>query len=539
MQQHGWLLTTSLPIKKKKKSLHHPNTPHSRSTTFTTAMDSGGEIRIHQQRGLPDFLQSVNLKYVKLGYHYLISNLLTLCFIPLIIIISIESSQMNIKDLRQLWIHLQYNLVTVITCSAFLVFGFTVFIMTRPRPVYLIDYSCYRAPDHLKAPFNQFMEHSRLTGDFDDTSLEFQRKILERSGLGEETYVPEAMHYIPPRPSMAAAREEAEQVMFGALDNLFTNTQVNRKSIGILVVNCSLFNPTPSLSAMIVNKYRLRGNIRSFNLGGMGCSAGVIAIDLAKDMLQVHRNTYAVVVSTENITQNWYFGNKKSMLIPNCLFRVGGSAVLLSNESADKRKGKYKLVHVVRTHRGADDKAFRCVYQEQDDAGKTGVSLSKDLMAIAGGALKTNITTLGPLVLPISEQLLFFATLVVKKLLNKKMMPYIPDFKLAFDHFCIHAGGRAVIDELEKNLQLLPVHVEASRMTLHRFGNTSSSSIWYELAYIEAKQRMQKGNRVWQIAFGSGFKCNSAVWEALRDVKPSCNSPWEDCIDMYPVKLVA
>ena len=539
MQQHGWLLTTSLPIKKKKKSLHHPNTPHTRSTTFTTAMDSGGEIRIHQQRGLPDFLQSVNLKYVKLGYHYLISNLLTLCFIPLIIIISIESSQMNIKDLRQLWIHLQYNLVTVITCSAFLVFGFTVFIMTRPRPVYLIDYSCYRAPDHLKAPFNQFMEHSRLTGDFDDTSLEFQRKILERSGLGEETYVPEAMHYIPPRPSMAAAREEAEQVMFGALDNLFTNTQVNPKSIGILVVNCSLFNPTPSLSAMIVNKYRLRGNIRSFNLGGMGCSAGVIAIDLAKDMLQVHRNTYAVVLSTENITQNWYFGNKKSMLIPNCLFRVGGSAVLLSNESADKRKGKYKLVHVVRTHRGADDKAFRCVYQEQDYAGKTGVSLSKDLMAIAGGALKTNITTLGPLVLPISEQLLFFATLVVKKLLNKKMMPYIPDFKLAFDHFCIHAGGRAVIDELEKNLQLLPVHVEASRMTLHRFGNTSSSSIWYELAYIEAKQRMQKGNRVWQIAFGSGFKCNSAVWEALRDVKPSCNSPWEDCIDMYPVKLVA
>ncbi|KAL1289850.1 hypothetical protein AAHE18_20G088100 [Arachis hypogaea] len=46
---------------------------------------------------------------------------------------------------------------------------------------------------------------------------------------------------------------------------------------------------------MIVNKYKLRGNIRSFNLGGMGCSAGVIAIDLAKDMLQVHRNTYAVV----------------------------------------------------------------------------------------------------------------------------------------------------------------------------------------------------------------------------------------------------
>ncbi|RYR17691.1 hypothetical protein Ahy_B03g062388 [Arachis hypogaea] len=344
------------------------------------------------------------------------------------------------------------------------------------------------------------------------------------------------MHHIPPTPSMAAAREESENVMFGALDNLFANTKIKPKNIGVLVVNCSLFNPTPSLSAMIVNKYKLRGNIRSFNLGGMDCSAGVIAIDLAKNMLQVHRNTYVVVVSTENITQNWYFGNKKSILIPNCLFRVGGSAVLLSNKCSVKRRAKYKLVHVVKTHKGADDKAFRCVYQEQDDDGKTGVSLSKDLMAIAGGALKTNITTLGPLVLPISEQLLFFATLVVKKLLNAKVKPYIPDFKLAFDHFCIHADGRAVIDELEKNLQLLPMHVEASRMTLHRFGNTSSSFIWYELAYTEAKGRMRKGNRVWQIAFGSGFKCNRAVWQALRHVKASPKSPWEDCIHRYLVQ---
>ncbi|CAI9116740.1 OLC1v1017972C1 [Oldenlandia corymbosa var. corymbosa] len=499
----------------------------------------GVQIQPQPSRRLPDFLQSVNLKYVKLGYHYLISHLFTLCLVPLMAVILIEASQTNPDDIRQLWLHLQYNLVSVIICSAVLVFGSTVYIMTRPRPVYLVDYACYKAPDHLKAPYGRFMEHSRLTGDFDESSLEFQRKILERSGLGDDTYVPEAMHSLPPNPSMKAAREEAEQVMFGALDNLFASTNIKPKDIGILVVNCSLFNPTPSLSAMIVNKYKLRGNIRSFNLGGMGCSAGVIAVDLAKDMLLVHRNTYAVVVSTENITQNWYFGNKKSMLIPNCLFRVGGSAVLLSNKSVDKRRAKYRLVHVVRTHRGSDDKAFRCVYQEQDDAGKTGVSLSKDLMAIAGDALKTNITTLGPLVLPISEQLLFFATLLLKKLFKKNIKPYIPDFKLAFDHFCIHAGGRAVIDELEKNLHLLPEHVEASRMTLHRFGNTSSSSIWYELAYIEAKGRIRRGQRIWQIAFGSGFKCNSAVWQALRHVKPSPNGPWEDCIDKYPVKVVS
>ncbi|MQL87390.1 hypothetical protein Taro_019932, partial [Colocasia esculenta] len=495
-------------------------------------------LQHYYSQRLPDFLQSVNLKYVKLGYHYLITHLLTLLLVPVMVVILLEAGRTSPDDLHKLWLGLQYNLVGILVCSAFLVFGATVYCMSRPRPVYLIDHACYRAPDHLQVSHSKFVKHSRLSGAFSDSAMEFQYKILERSGLGDETYLPEAIHQVPPRPSMAAAREEAEMVMFGALDILFRNTGVRPKDIGVLVVNCSLFNPTPSLSAMIINKYKLRGNIRSFNLGGMGCSAGVIAIDLAKDLLQVHGGTYAVVVSTENITQNLYFGNRKSMLIPNCLFRVGGAAVLLSNHRADRRRAKYRLVHVVRTHRGADDKAFHCVFQEQDETDRVGVSLSKDLMAIAGVALKTNITTLGPLVLPISEQLLFFATLVVKKLFNNKVKPYIPDFKLAFEHFCIHAGGRAVIDELEKNLQLRPIHVEASRMTLHRFGNTSSSSIWYELSYIEAKGRIQRGHRIWQISFGSGFKCNSAVWQAFRTVKPSPDNPWHDCIHRYPVELV-
>lgn len=64
-------------------------------------------------------------------------------------------------------------------------------------------------------------------------------------------------------------------------------------------------------------------------------------------------------------------------------------------------------------------------------------------------------------------------------------------------------------------------------MTLYRFGNTSSSSLYYELAYAEAKGRIRRRDRLWQIAFGSGFKCNSAVWKALRTIKPGDKyNPW-------------
>lgn len=246
-----------------------------------------------------------------------------------------------------------------------------------------------------------------------------------------------------------------------------------------------------------------------------------------------------MVVSTENMTLNGYMGNNRSMLVTNSIFRMGGAAVLLSNIPADRRRSKYELLHTVRTHKGADSRSYGCVSQEEDADGTVGVALSKDLMGVAGEALKDNITTLGPLVLPLTEQFLFLTTILKKKVLQMSgVKPYIPNFTRAFEHFCIHAGGRAVLDQLERSLGLSEWHMEPSRMTLYRFGNTSSSSLWYELAYAEAKGRICSGDRVWQIAFGSGFKCNSAVWRALRAVPPPADpdhNPWMDEIDGFPV----
>ena len=65
-----------------------------------------------------------------------------------------------------------------------------------------------------------------------------------------------------------------------------------------------------------------------------------------------------------------------------------------------------------------------------------------------------------------------------------KIRGYIPDFRLAFEHFCIHTGGRGVIEEIEKQLQLAPDNVQPSKDTLFRYGNTSSSSIWSVLGAL-------------------------------------------------------
>ncbi|PXF43160.1 3-ketoacyl-CoA synthase 4 [Gracilariopsis chorda] len=399
----------------------------------------------------------------------------------------------------------------------------------KPTPVYLIDVETFQPPERYHVTVDRFMKTTLASNKFDEDAIAFQKKLLGRSGIGDKSAFPvgilEHCHTIAENGgderavcNMHFAREEAELVLFSCLDALLVRNNLDPKSIDILIVNCSLFNPTPSLSAMLVNKYKMRSSVRTYNLAGMGCSAGLISIDLAKDLLQVHRKATCVVVSTENITQNWYLGRERSMLITNTLFRMGGAAVLLTNKPSARSRARYVLRHTVRTHVGADDLAYDSIFQMEDKTGLRGVKLSKNIMDVAGGALKKNVTTLAPLVFPLTEHIKFGLHLLRKKVLNEDLPPYIPDFHIAFQHFCIHTGGRAVIDVMQEALKLTKQDVEASRYALRRYGNTSSASVWYELKFHENMGRVRRGERVWQIAFGSGFKCNSAVWECVNDV---------------------
>ncbi|BDA41114.1 3-ketoacyl-CoA synthase 2 [Coccomyxa sp. Obi] len=441
-----------------------------------------------------------------------------------------QKSVMTEESLKawETWTSFSVELRVVPAVAAVLavIYGIWNFLRSRRR-VFLLDFACYKPPENLKVGLDDFMKGSKDSGAFTEESLEFQRRISQRNGLGEETYLPPALHMDPPKVNMENAREEARMVLFGAVQEVLDRTGLAPRDIDIIVVNCSLFNPTPSLSAMIVNHFKMRGDIISYNLAGMGCSAGVIAIGLAERILRTEPGKYALVVSTENITQNWYLGDDRSMLIPNTLFRMGGAAMVLTNRISERWRAKYELQHVVRVHLGADDTAYECVYQREDEKGAVGVELNRDLVKVAGKALEKNMTRMGPLVLPMSEQLRFAANFVARKAFGlRDLKPYVPNFTKAFDHFCLHAGGRGVIEGLGGQLGLSRQQVEPSFNSLYWYGNTSSGSLWYALSYIEAAQSVRKGEVVWQVGFGSGFKCNSAVWKATRHIHDSRHAAW-------------
>jgi 3-ketoacyl-CoA synthase len=69
---------------------------------------------------------------------------------------------------------------------------------------------------------------------------------------------------------------------------LFEKTGVKPSQIGIVIVNCSLFVPTPSWCAHIQHSFKMRSDVLSFNLGGMGCS-GELLTSTEEPLAAVHR----------------------------------------------------------------------------------------------------------------------------------------------------------------------------------------------------------------------------------------------------------
>lgn len=163
----------------------------------------------------------------------------------------------------------------------------TLYCFVRRRPVYLLDFAVYQPPDDMKCTKAYFMQHSRDSGYFDEQSLEFQAKLLERTGIGEETYFPRGILAAKIDTSLEAARAEARDTLVACFKGALDNARLAPADVDILIVNCSLFNPTPSLASMIVNEFKLKSTVRTYNLAGMGCSAGLISVDLARDLLQV------------------------------------------------------------------------------------------------------------------------------------------------------------------------------------------------------------------------------------------------------------
>ncbi|BAT93593.1 hypothetical protein LR48_Vigan02g268500 [Vigna angularis] len=430
---------------------------------------------------------------------------------------------------------------------------FKLILQRRSQACYMLAYECFMPPEDTKlntvSATKIVLRNTKLRLE----ELRFLLKTIVGSGIGENTYCSRTiLEGREECPSLKDTYEEIDEIMFDTLDNLFKKTAISPSEIDILVVNVSLFSPAPSLTARVINRYKMRENVKAFNLTGMGCSASVIAIDVVQQLFKTYKNSVGIVVSTQDIGAHWYCGTDKKMMFSNCLFRSGGCTVMLTNKGSLKGRSILKLKHVERTQYSADDDAYNCCIHMEDEQGYLGHRVTKSLVKkSATQAFTVNLQATALKILPVWEMIRFFfvsvwcsgmkkremvailvGLILGKKKTNDNVLGGGLNLKTGIEHFCVHPGVRAIIDGIGKGFRLTEYDLEPSRMTLHRWGNTSSSGIWYVLGYMEAKKRLKKGDSILVISLGAGFKCNSCVWEVTRDLYDT--NVWKDCIESYP-----
>ncbi|KAL0369755.1 UNVERIFIED_CONTAM: 3-ketoacyl-CoA synthase 12 [Sesamum angustifolium] len=367
----------------------------------------------------------------------------------------------------------------------------------RHQNCYILDYECYLPTDDKKLSTKFSGEVIRRNKHLGLNEYKFLLKAIVSSGIGEETYAPRMVFEgREASPTLADGLLEMDEFFLDSINKLFKRTGISPSEIDVLVVNISMLATLPSLSSRIINFYKMREDVKVYNLTGMGCSASLVSINIVQSIFKSRKNLQALVVTSESLSLGWYTGNNRSMILANCLFRTGGCAMIVTNKPSLKDRAMFKLKTLVRTHHGSKDESYDCCIQKEDEKG-----------------LKWNKAAAGATARPMIN------------------------FSTGVDHYCLHTGGKAVIDAIAQNLGLSEYDVEPARMTLHRFGNTSAASLWYVLAYMEAKKRLKKGDKVFMISFGAGFKCNSCLWEVMRDLDGK--NVWADFIDSYPPKNLA
>uniref|UniRef100_A0ACD5TX43 Uncharacterized protein n=1 Tax=Avena sativa TaxID=4498 RepID=A0ACD5TX43_AVESA len=384
----------------------------------------------------------------------------------------------------------------------------------RHSQCYLLDYVCYKPSDDRKMTTDMAAAVAERNKQFGVSELRYLFRLTSRAGLGEQTYVPSCV--FAGRENLRTHQDgldEMDAFFKDAIAGLFAKTGLGPRDVDVLVVNVNFLCPEPCLASRIVQHYGMREDIAVYNVSGMGCSATLVSLGIAKNVMRARapRPVLALVVSSEALSPGWYGGKDKSMMLGFALFRCGGAAALLTNKPALRGRAKMKLRHIVRATVAANDDAYSAILQREDSDNFVGFSINKTLPKAAVRALATNLKRLVPRILPARELVRLATDLIRQKMLRRERVKINVNLKTGVEHFCLHSGGVAVIEAVKKNFGLDEVDVEPSRMTLHRWGNTSASSVWYVLSYMEAKRRLKRGDRVLMVTFGSGFKCNSCI----------------------------
>lgn len=246
----------------------------------------------------------------------------------------------------------------------------------------------------------------------------------------------------------------------------------------LITVSCTGMS-APGLDLQVAEALQLKTDVFRTSVNFMGCYAAIHALKLADMICKTEEEANVVLVCTELCTLHFQKEYNLDNANSSLLFSDGSAAVLMSNKlSADNAI------------------SIKNFYSDISIKGKTDMSWN-----ISNEGFLMKLSSYIPQL--IKEDI----AALVNKALEKGGMK-IEDIT----HWCIHPGGKKILEVIQAQLGLTAEDMSCSKHVLSNYGNMSSPTILFVLKEI-MKSIHNRPAKVFGVAFGPGLTMETFIAE--------------------------
>ena len=256
----------------------------------------------------------------------------------------------------------------------------------------------------------------------------------------------------------------------------------------LITVSCTGMS-APGLDLEVMELMDLPKNIYRTSINFMGCYAAIHALKMADLICKIEIDARVMIVCTELCTLHFQKESTPDSIASSLLFGDGAAAALVTSDNyISKKHGQDDEVELKLDH----------FYSEVITKGKKDMawelSSSGFLMTLSGYVPEL-----------IEED---FSSLVERALdkagIKKEMIT----------HWCVHPGGRRILDAIHKSLELKNDQLADCYDVLNDFGNMSSATILFVLQKMMKQRKLsssKSNGKIFGAAFGPGLTMETFV----------------------------
>lgn len=336
---------------------------------------------------------------------------------------------------------------------------------------------CHKQKDIIRFMANIYAldetETRKLSFLYNHSSIEYRYSVIDDFSLPEENwdFIPHNNGKVPPTldDRMKIFEKEALPLSIDAVKKCLNGFIHPNEITHLITVTCTGMS-APGLDLQIAEALNLSPATFRTSVNFMGCYAAIHALKLAKLLCDSTPNANILIVDTELCTIHFQKEYTPDNAASSLLFADGSAAVLISDKIKSPQSvsidGFYSLVE----RKGKKDMAWE-------------LSSKGFLMTLSGYVPQL-----------IEEDI---ASLVTASLEHHHVN------KNDITHWCIHPGGKKILEVIEQKLKLQKDDLCFSRKVLQAYGNMSSPTILFVLK--EMWNKIQSGANIFGVAFGPGL----------------------------------